>query len=186
MTALKKFDIRFEALLEIPCNLRLCWKLFMRLALMYFFLSDDAFDSMDSQEDFPSVVIRVGFVLTCKAVQHTRVGYATLKLQLSDDPLFPLLFLLELELSCRMDGKNILDLDSSFVAMHWSLYCCGLVSKILCFNWWHCLDAKRLVAQSFYISLGIPLAKVSILNCSLHGETPNLLLHSVCLGGMRQ
>ena len=73
---------------------------------------------MDSQEDFPSVVTRLGFVLTCKAVGYTRVGYATLELLLSDDPIFPLLLLLELVLSCRMDGKHNPDLDSKFIALH--------------------------------------------------------------------
>ena len=85
---------------------------------------------MDSQEDFPYVVTRVGFVLTWKAVKHMRVGYTTLGLLLSNVPLFPLLLLLELDLSCRMEGEHNPDLYSYFVALHWSLYCYGLISKL--------------------------------------------------------
>ena len=69
-------------------------------------------------------------MLTCKAVKHIRVGYTTLGLLLSDVPLFPLSILLELDLSCRMEGKHNLDLDSNFVALHSSPYCCGLTSKL--------------------------------------------------------
>ena len=49
---IRKFDIELEALLEVLCNLRLCRTLSMPLTLMYFLLSDYAFDSMNSQEDF--------------------------------------------------------------------------------------------------------------------------------------
>ena len=41
-----------------------------------------------------------------------------------------------------------------------------------------------MVGQNFSLSPGIPLAKVSILNCFLNGKAPNLLSHSVFLGGI--
>lgn len=91
-------------------------------------------------------------MLICKAVKHMRGEYTTLSLLLSDVPLFHLSVLLELDLSCRMEGKHNLDLDSNFVALHSSPYC---------------LDESRdllLVGQNFSLSPGIPLAKVSILN----------------------
>ena len=90
---------------------------------------NNTFGSVDSQEDFSYLVTWVGFVLICKAVKHMRGEYTTLSLLLSDVPLFHLSVLLELDLSCRMEGKH-LDLDSNFVVSHWSLYCCGLISKL--------------------------------------------------------
>ena len=88
-----------EALLEIPCNFRLCQKLAMPLTWMYFLLLDNALNSMDSKEDFPSMLTWVGFV------------YATLELLLSDDPLFPLLLLPEFDL-CRLEGMHNPSLQS--------------------------------------------------------------------------
>ena len=50
--------------------------------------------------------------------------------KLSDDSLFPLLLLLQLDLSCRMKGKHNPDLYFNFVTLHWSLYCWGLFCKL--------------------------------------------------------
>lgn len=73
---------------------------------MYFLLLDNALKSVDSKEDF-LMLVQVGFVLTCKAVEHTRIVYATLELMLSDDPLFSLLLLPELDKSLQ-SFKNYL------------------------------------------------------------------------------
>ena len=167
------FDVSLEALLEILCNLRLCRKLSVALTLRYILLSDDAFDSMDSQEGFRSVLTRVGFVMAYKGVEHTRVGYAILELLLSDDPLFPLLLLLEFDLSYRTKGKHNQKLDSNFVELLWSLCCWGLDSKL------HTVSVGGIVWMQRRLLL-------VTLNCSLHGETPNLLSHSVYLRGILQ
>ena len=66
---------------------------------MYFLLLDNALNSMDSKEDFLSMLTWVGFV------------YATLELLLSDDPLSPLLLLPEFDL-CRLEGMHNPSLQS--------------------------------------------------------------------------
>ena len=91
-------------------------------------------------------------MLTCKAVKHYKgrvyhTGFAIIRCSI-----FPLSILLELDLSCRMEGKHNLDLDSNFVALHSSPYCLVESRDLL------------LVGQNFSLSPGIPLAKVSILN----------------------
>lgn len=86
----------------------------------------------------------MGFVLTCKAVKHYKgwvyhTGFAIIRCSI-----FPLSILLELDLSCRMEGKH-LDLDSNFVVSHWSLYCCGLISKL------HAVSAGGIVWMSLNV-----------------------------------
>ena len=78
------------------------------------------------------------------------------------------------------EGKHNPHLDSNIVALHWSLYCWGLVSKLHTVStgyigWMH--RSLLLVGQKFSLSPG----KIFILSCSLHGKTPNLLSHSVCV-----